>query len=56
MGHNQHRSAFGSEIAHDLEYFADQFGIEGGRRFVKQQHTRLHNQGASDGCALLLTA
>ena len=41
---------------HDVEHLADHFGVERARRFVKQQHFRLHGERTRNGDALLLAA
>ncbi len=44
------------EVADHVEHFADEFGIDGARRFVEEQHLGLEREGAGDSDALLLTA
>jgi len=47
---------FGGEAPHDLQDFADEFGIERGGRLVEQHQARLHGERPRDGDALLLAA
>ena len=54
--HDEHRHAFGGELAHDCQHLAPELRVERGGRLVEQQHLRLHGQRPRDGHALLLTA
>ena len=54
--HHHHGHAVGGQVAHHLEHFAGQLGVERGGGFVKQHDLGLAGQGARNGHALLLTA
>ena len=56
MRHDDHRHALVGQALHDVQHFADRFGIERRGRFVEQHHLGLHRQRAGDGDALLLAA
>ncbi len=53
---HHHGHARMRQVFHHLQHFANQFRIEGGGRFIKQQHLWVHCQRAGDGDALLLAA
>ena len=52
--HNDHRAALGGQRAHDAEHLPGELRVERRRRLVKEEHGRLHRQGARDGRPLLL--
>jgi hypothetical protein len=56
VGDHQHGAAVERDLAHHAEHFADQLRVERRRGLVEQHHFRLHDKGARDGGALLLTA
>ena len=55
MCDDNHGHALGGKRTHGAEYFAREFGIEGGGRLVKEHDVGLHGEGARDGDALLLS-
>ncbi len=56
VGDDDHGHAVGGEVAHDVEDFADEFGVQGGGGFVEEHEFGAHGQGAGDRDALLLAA
>ncbi len=56
VGDDHHGHAVARERFHDVEHFADQFGVECGGRFVEQHELGAHGQRTGDGDALLLAA
>ena len=56
VGDHQHGHALLSQPLHNSQHLAHHFRIQGRGGFVKQQHLRIHGQGAGDGHTLLLTA
>ena len=56
MGDYEHGHAFSCEVLHNAQHFADELGVEGGRRFVEKHKLRIHSHRTSDGHALLLAA
>ena len=54
MRHADHGHSFLSQLAHGLENFADQLGIERGGDFIEQHHVGVHGQRARDGDTLFL--
>ncbi len=56
MRDDHHGHARLLEIVDDLQHFADQFGVKGGRHFIEQQHFGFGGEGADDGDTLLLAA
>ena len=56
VGHHDHRQPVGCQLAHNAQHLAHHLGVQRGGRLVKQQHLRLHRQGAGDRHALLLPA
>ena len=57
VGDDDHRHVhLAGQRLHDVEHFADEFGVERGCRLVEQHELRLHGERAGDGDALLLAA
>ena len=54
--HNDHGHALSGELLHDLQHFADHFGVKRRGRLVKEHNVRIHCQRAHDRHTLLLTA
>ena len=54
MGHDDHGAALLRQLAHHLQHFAHQFGIERRGRLVEQHHVGFHAQRPGNGDALLL--
>ena len=52
--HHHHCFALFRQLLHDAQHFANEFRIQRGSRFVKQQHFRLHRQRTGDRNTLLL--
>ncbi|SAL68268.1 hypothetical protein AWB69_07984 [Caballeronia udeis] len=53
---NNHRSPFGGKIANYAKYLANEFGVQGRSRLVKQHYFRTHRKRSSDCRSLLLTS
>ena len=56
MGGKQQGDAAAFQFAHNIQYFAHQFGVERRSDFVEQQHFGVERQRAGNGNALLLAA
>ena len=56
MGDDEHGAPFRGQILDDADHLLLQFGIKGGRGFIKQKSFGFHGQSAGDGRPLLLSA
>ena len=56
MCDDQHGHAVTSQLLHNSKYFANQFRIQRGSGFIKENDLRVRCQCAGDGHTLLLTA
>ena len=56
VGDHDHGHTAGGQLLHDIQHFADHFGVQGGGGFVKKHDLRLHTQSTHDGDPLLLSA
>ena len=56
MGYNDHGHSFVCKLLHEIQYLTYHLRIESTRRFIEEDHIRLHRQSADDGHTLLLSA
>ena len=56
VGDHQHGHPLGGQLAHDVQHFAGQLGVQGGGGLVKIDDLRAGGKGAGDGHPLLLPA
>ena len=56
VGRDEHRHAFGRELADEGEHLGHELGIERAGDLVEQHHARLHGERTHDGHPLLLAS